>query len=54
MIFMRLLHVDLFFVEFLLSIHDFHSFPHASTDYQKNSNDFQLILAAEQAAEPGC
>ena len=37
MIFMRLLHVAIFFVEFLLSIHDFHSFSHASTDYQKNS-----------------
>ena len=41
MIFIRLLHVDWVLIEFLLSIHDFDSFPRASIDYQRNSNEFQ-------------
>ena len=40
--------------EFLLSIHDLHSFPPVSIDVHWISNDFPWILAAEQAAEPGC
>ena len=40
--------------EFLLSIHDLHSFPLVSIDVHWISNDFQWILVAEQAAEPGC
>ena len=44
---MRLLHVDLFFVEFLLSIHDFHSFP-----LKELKNIFSCVHVLPHSVQP--